>query len=176
MKIPHKAAVAAILLSSCFSTSLAHASKMALICSYAPSQSAASAAALAAAGPAATMTAIGKAIGLTAVAHSSGASILTGSSGYVAGTMGVATAAPFIITIGVATAGVVATVELMCARRNHPSQVARITAAAGRVASNTKRLFGNTASAVKVRVIPASVKVRAMSVEAFDHAYRSISQ
>src|SRR5207249_1110502 len=92
-----------------------------IVCSFAPSQSkAVTALSGAAGGAAATTIGVGSALGLTVVTHSSGALILTGSGGYIAGTLGAAMAAPALITVGVVVGGTAATVELLCAPKNHP--------------------------------------------------------
>lgn len=154
----------------------AHAASMEMVCALAPSQSTVAAALVGTTGgAAATMTAVGQALGMTVVAHSSGGMILTGPAGYVASSMGVASSAPIVITVAVAAASVAATVELVCAPRNHPAQVARITAAAERIVHGTAQLFASTSSAVKVRVIPASVRVRALSAGAFARAFRHVA-
>ena len=82
-----------------------------VVCSYAPSQSKVVAGiAGGGGGLAAATAAIAKATGLVAVTHSSGAAILTGSSGYIAGTLGGASAAPFILGVGLLVGGAAVTV------------------------------------------------------------------
>lgn len=104
-----------------------------VVCSYAPTQSAAVkqiAAGLGGAGAGAS--AILQATGLQFVAHSGGGYILTGSGGYVAGTLLSPLVAPTVIFATVAVAGAAAViVELSCAPRNHPEaieSIKRITA------------------------------------------------
>ena len=105
--------------------------KAEVVCTYAPSQSKKVAAVSGAAGGAsATVSAVTAATGLTAVAHSSGAMILTGSSGYIAGTIGGAAVAPFIVGVGILVGGTAVTLELLCAPKNHPEQVKKIESAA----------------------------------------------
>ena len=102
-----------------------------VVCSYAPSQSNAVAAVSGAAGGAsATVGAIAAATGLTVVTHSSGALILTGASGYIASTIGTAAAAPVIVGVGLVVGGAAVTLELVCAKKNHPRQAARVEDAA----------------------------------------------
>lgn len=98
-----------------------------VVCSYAPSQSAAVkqiAAGLGGAGAGAS--AILQATGLQFVAHSGGGYILTGSGGYVAGTLLSPLVAPIVIGVTVAVGGTAIVVELSCAPRNHPEAVESI--------------------------------------------------
>lgn len=107
--------------------------RMAVICSYAPSQSAVvSHVSSIAGGSAATAAAIAKAAGLSAVLHSSGTYIFTGSAGYVAGTIGAAGALPVVVVVGITAGGAGATLELVCASKNHPDLVAKVESAAER--------------------------------------------
>ena len=64
------------------------------------------------------------------MSHSSGGYILSGAGGYVAGTLGTAIVAPVIVGVGVVIGGTAATVELICAPKNHPALVARANEAA----------------------------------------------
>jgi hypothetical protein len=114
-------------------TSMSHAETTAdVVCSYAPSQSAAVNRIIAGTGGAGVgATAILQATGLQFVAHSSGGYILTGAGGYVAGTL----LSPLVVTTAVAAtvlvAGTTIVVELSCAPRNHPdaiNSVRKITA------------------------------------------------
>lgn len=106
-------------------------SKAEFVCTYAPSQSKTVAVVSGAAGGAgATVSAVTTATELTAVFHSSGAMILTGSSGYIAGAIGGATVAPFIVGVGILVGGTAVTLELLCAPKNHPEQVKKIESAA----------------------------------------------
>ena len=117
-----------------------------VLCSYAPSQSKVVAAiAASAGGAAAAAAAVAKAAGLTAVLHSSGAYIFTSSAGYIAGTLGSAVAGPVIVGVGVVAGGTGATVEVLCAPRNHPDLVAKVEAAADEYFSRAKVLATNTA-------------------------------
>lgn len=98
-----------------------------VVCSYAPSQSAAvnrigGLVSGAAAGTEVTLLTSGMAI----VAHSSGAPILTGAGGYIAGTMTGALVATTVITVGLVAAGTAITVELACAPKNHPELVKKV--------------------------------------------------
>jgi len=102
-----------------------------VVCSYAPSQSNLVAAVSGAAGGASITTGVvASALGFTIVPHSSGAFILTGSSGYIAGTIGVAAVAPAIVVVSLFVGGAVVTLELVCAKKNHRAQVAKVEVAA----------------------------------------------
>ena len=68
----------------------------------------------AAGGSAIAAATIAKTIGLTAVSHRSGAYIFTGTGGYVAGTIGGASALPSTVLVGAVVAGRAVTVELVC--------------------------------------------------------------
>jgi hypothetical protein len=142
-------------------TASANAKNPDVICSYAPSQSIGIAAFLGTAGGAgAAITAIGQATGLSVVAHSSGAYILTGTSGYIAGTLGAAGTAPIIVTVGVLVAGAGATIELACAPRNHPIQVAKIMEAARKFTKTTNSAFGTAKDMVTIHVVPATIRIK----------------
>lgn len=98
-----------------------------VICSYAPSQSAAVARisgilATSAAGAEVTLVTSG----ITIVAHSSGLPILTGGGGYIAGSMTGALATTTMITAGVIVGGSAVTIELACAPKNHPELVKKV--------------------------------------------------
>jgi len=103
-----------------------------VVCSYAPSKSAAVNRITAGTGGAGVgAAAILQATGLQFVAHSGGGYILTGAGGYVAGTL----LSPLVVSISVAATviigGTAIVVELSCAPRNHPdaiNSVKRITA------------------------------------------------
>lgn len=98
-----------------------------VVCSYAPSQSAAvNRIASAAGGAGAGTAAIMQAFGFTVVTHSSGAAILTGAGGYIAGTIGTAVAAPVLITGSVVVGGAAIVLELSCAPINHPNSVTKV--------------------------------------------------
>jgi hypothetical protein len=165
-------AVAALVLASGVSFS---ESRSDVVCSYAPSQSKPVAALAAASGGAAAATAaVAQAVGLVVVSHSSGAAILTGSGGYVAGTLGTAITGPVIVVVGLAIGGTALTVELVCAPKNHPRQVAQVKAAAG----DFLKRSGQVMSAAKETAIPkvqsASASVKAIVGDVFQYAYRRV--
>ncbi|MBK9785302.1 MAG: hypothetical protein IPP59_14630 [Betaproteobacteria bacterium] len=100
-----------------------------VVCSYAPSQSNLVAGISGAAGGASlTTSAVGSTLGLSAVTHSSGV-ILSGSSGYIAGTIGAASVLPVVLAVGLIVGGTAVTVEVICAKQNHPEQISKINAA-----------------------------------------------
>lgn len=100
-----------------------------VVCAYAPSQKASVLAISATAGGVgAGAAAVASAAGLTAVVHSSGAYIFTGVGGYIAGTLGVAALVPVAVTVGAVAGGAAATVELLCAPKNHPELVSKVMA------------------------------------------------
>lgn len=144
-----------------------------VICAYAPSQSKVISSVAGSAGGAGVATvAIGQALGLSVVAHSSGAFILSGSGGYIAGTLGTAVAAPTIVAVAIVVGGTAATVELVCAPRNHPEYVAKVEAAA----VEAKRRWGESiaaskdASAQKIENISAQFKD--VKANVFDYIYQ----
>jgi len=101
-------------------TSVAAAPSRSDVCEWAPSKR------LVTAIPAATAVGTGVGVnatilglGATVVPHSSGAAILTGSGGYIAGSMGLATALPFITGIAVIVGGAGVLVEVGCVDLNH---------------------------------------------------------
>jgi len=95
-----------------------------VVCSYAPSQSAAVNRITAAAGGAgAGAAAILQATGLSLVAHSSGGYILTGAGGYVAGTLIGSLVVPVAVVATVVVGGTAIALELSCAPKNHPQAV-----------------------------------------------------
>lgn len=95
-----------------------------VVCSYAPSQSAAVNRITAGAGGAgAGAAAMLQATGLSLVTHSSGAYILTGSGGYVAGSLLSPLLVPMIVTASVIVGGTAIALELSCAAKNHPDAV-----------------------------------------------------
>lgn len=155
-----------------------------VICSYAPSQSQAVAAISGAAGGAsATAGAMAAATGLTAVAHSSGALILTGSSGYVAGTLGTTAtavaAAPFVVTVGLIVGGSAVSLELVCASRNHPDQIAKIEAAADEFShrfdqsmQKTQIAVGNMKKSITPIVKRTSVEIKQVATDVWEYAYQ----
>jgi hypothetical protein len=159
-----------------------------VVCSYAPSQSAVVAAISGAGGGAsATAGAIAAATGLTVVPHSSGLLILTGSSGYIAGTIGApaaaAAAAPVIVGVGLLVGGAAVTVELICARKNHPKHMKQIDEAAAEFRRRFDDAMKRTAIAtgdLKRAVGPAmdrsAVEVRRFSVDAIAYANRASAE
>lgn len=136
-----------------------------IVCSYAPSQSKAVAAVSGAAGGAgATIGAMAAATGLTVVTHSSGALILTGSAGYIAGTIGAAAAAPFIVGVGLVVGSAAVTIELVCAWKNHPDQVAKVDKAAtefSRRFSESMKKTTVAAADLKKAIAPAAGRATA---------------
>lgn len=149
-------------------------------CSYAPSQSKAVAAISGAAGGAsATIGAVASATGMTVVSHSSGAMILTGSSGYIAGTIGTAAAVPVIVGVSLLVGGAAVTVEVVCANKNHPEQVAKVHEAAAEFSSRFKDAMRDTKVAVgemKKKISPATdkavVKIKQAAQDVWQYAYR----
>lgn len=98
-----------------------------VICSYAPSQSAAvNRIADGFGGAGLGAVAILQATGMSAVLHSSGAYIFTGAGGYVAGTLGVAIVAPILITTSIVVGGSAIALELSCAPKNHPDSTKKM--------------------------------------------------
>lgn len=146
-----------------------------IVCSYAPSQSSVVAAMSGAAGgSAAVLTTVAQATGLSVVAHSSGAAILTGSGGYIAGTIGSAAAAPFIVAVGVTAGGTAVIVELLCARRNHPDQVAKVEAAAMEYSKRAKVALGKVKSKAGVALTAGKAQVAVIKENVLDYAYKRI--
>jgi hypothetical protein len=155
-----------------------------VVCSYAPSQSKTVAAISGAAGGAgASIGAVAAATGLTVVTHSSGAAILTGSAGYIAGTLGAAGAAPVIVGVSLLVGGVAVTVELICASKNRPDQVAKVQEAAAEFSrrfndaiQSTKVAAGN----MKKTVVPAAEKtvyeVKRNARDAWEYGYRKSAE
>jgi hypothetical protein len=144
-----------------------------IVCSYAPSQSAVvSHVASAAGGSGIAATAIAKAAGLSAVAHSSGAYIFTGSGGYLAGTLGTAVVGPVVVGVGFAVGGVAASIELLCAPRNHPEMVARIEAASRDFLERAQV----TASTTSTSAAPYAVAVRNTIVRFGDDVWEYASR
>ena len=144
-----------------------------VICAYAPSQSKVVSSVAGSAGGAGVATAaIGQALGLTVVTHSSGALILSGSGGYIAGTLGAAVAAPTIIAVAVVVGGTAATVELVCAPRNHPEYVAKVEAAA----SEAKKRWGDGIAAAKgastQQIERISAHYKDVKANVFEYIYR----
>ncbi len=160
-----------------------------IVCSYAPSQSNKVAAITGAAGATATAGAVAAATGLTAtaVAHSSGALILTGTSGYIAGTIGGAAAAvaaaPVIVAVGLVVGGTAVTVELVCAKKNHPEQVAKIQAAAEEFSRRFERAMDRTrvvADDMRNSVAPtadrAAARAKQTAADVWAYAYQKSAE
>lgn len=145
-----------------------------VVCSYAPSQSAAVkqiATGLGGAGLGAS--AILQATGLQFVAHSGGGYILTGSGGYVAGTLLSPLVVPTVVIATVAVAGTAVVVELSCAPRNHPDaikSIKKITAAFNNAVreANANAVLARDSAADRVRELNEdAIVIR-------DHAFESV--
>jgi hypothetical protein len=144
-----------------------------IVCSYAPSQSTVVShiSALAGGGTVAT-TAVANATGLSAVAHSSGAYILTGSGGYIAGTLGTAIVGPIIIGVGVVVGGSAATIELLCAPKNHPEFAAKVKAAAREYYKRSKDLPKEIRRKMKQMTVEIRATIIKAGAEAIEYAQR----
>lgn len=154
-------------------SSAAAGSTVGIACSLAPSQSKAAAAAVTSMGGAGAATAaVGQALGLAVVTHSSGAAILTGTGGYVAGTLGAAAAAPVIVTLGIVAVTGATALELVCAPRNHPEQVAKIAAASKRAVVNFKDGVRDARSAAGPRIEATRLKIQRVNGDVFAYAFR----
>lgn len=95
-----------------------------VVCSYAPSQSAAVNRISAGVGGAGVgAAALLQATGLQFVVHGSGGYILTGAGGYVAGTLMSPLVVPTVVAATVIVSGTAVVVELSCAPRNHPDAI-----------------------------------------------------
>ena len=150
-------------------------------CSFAPSQSlVVNRISGAAAGASATAYALAQATGLTVVSHSSGAYILTGAGGYVAGTLGGAVVGPAIVVVGLLVGGAAVTVELICAPKNHPAEVAKIRDASEEFRRRSREAL-NKAPAVLADARNSAVslsdkttvKIKEVSGNAYEYAYRA---
>jgi hypothetical protein len=136
-----------------------------IVCSYAPSQSAAvNRITATASGATVGAAAMLQATGLSIVAHSSGGYILTGAGGYVAGTLVGPFVVPVAVTASVIVAGAVVAVELTCAPRNHPDavkSVARITKEFNRAvrAANARAVDVRDGAVMKIRELNANAIV-----------------
>lgn len=152
----------------------AHAQEVTgIVCSYAPSQSKAVVGVSGAAGgSSAAILAMAQATGLSVVAHSSGAYILTGAGGYVAGTLGTAIAGPVIVGVGLIVGGAAVTVELLCAPKNHPNEVAKIEAAAEEFAKRSRHLVDRANTEATPRVTRATIAIKQFVGDVFEYAYR----
>lgn len=143
-----------------------------VICSLAPSQSKLVSNLVGTAGGAGvTAAALAQALGLTAVAHSSGALILTGSGGYVAGTLGAAAAGPVIVAVGVGVAGSAATIELLCAPKNHPDAAKRVEEAAGEFLRRSQVTFSGAKADTGHLANEATVKIRNIAGDVYEYAF-----
>lgn len=176
-----KIVIIAALIATLTLSAQARTSKDGIICSIAPSQNqVVSNVASAVGGGSAAVYTLTQASGLTAVAHSSGALLFTGSGGYVAGTLGgVAIAAPTIIGIGLAMGGAAITVELLCAPKNHPQEVAKVKEASKEFARRSKGLLKRSPKLLKAAKskaidLAATAKIKVMDVagNALAYAYR----
>lgn len=155
-----------------------------VVCSYAPSQSKTVAAISGAAGGAgASIGAIAAATGLTVVTHSSGAAILTGSAGYIAGTLGTAAAVPVIVGVSLVVGGAAVTVELVCASKNHPDQVAKVQDAAaefsrrfGVAMNDTKIAVGSMRKSVSPAAEKAVFEVKRTTTDVWEYIYRKSTE
>lgn len=128
-----------------------------VVCSYAPSQSAAVNQISAGTGGAGVgAAALLQATGLQFVAHSSGGYILTGAGGYVAGTLLSPLVVPTVVAATVIVSGTAIVVELSCAPRNHPEaikSVKQITAEFNQAirTANAKAIDVRNGTATKIR-------------------------
>jgi hypothetical protein len=144
-----------------------------VICAYAPSQSKIVSGVAGSAGGAGVATAaIGEVLGLTVVTHSSGAMILTGSGGYIAGTLGAAVAAPTVIAVAVLVGGTAATVELVCAPRNHPEYVVKVEAAAVEAKKRWGESIANAPGASIQKIERISAQFKDVKSNVFEYIYR----
>lgn len=144
-----------------------------IVCTYAPSQSkAVSGLSGAAGGSSAAILAVAQATGPSVVTHSSGAYILTGTGGYIAGTLGTAITGPAIVGVGLFVGGVAVTIELLCAPKNHPDQVARIEAAAEEFARRSINLFERAKTEAAPRATQATIAIKQFAGDIFEYAYR----
>ena len=128
-----------------------------VVCSYAPSQSAAVNRITAGTrGAGVGAAALLQATGLQFVAHSSGGYILTGAGGYVAGTLLSPLVVPTVFAATVIVGGTAIVVELSCAPRNHPDaikSVKQITAEFNQAVrtANAKAIDVRDGAATKIR-------------------------
>jgi hypothetical protein len=151
-------------------------------CTLAPSQNAiVNRVSGAAGGATATAYALAQATGLSVVAHSSGAYILTGSAGYVAGTLGTAVAGPIIVGVGLVIGGAAVTVELLCAPKNHPAEVAKVKEASSEFMRRSKEALSSTPKAIQEAQDKASqmasnatIKAKQVSGDIYKYAYESL--
>jgi hypothetical protein len=123
-------------------------------------------------GGAVTTAVLGKALGLYVVEHSSGAYILSGSGGYIAGTLGTAITGPVIVGVGVVVGGSAATLELLCAPKNHPEFVETVEAGAKEFFERSKDLVSETTIATKSVVETQKVSIIKKGTVAIEYAKR----
>jgi hypothetical protein len=119
---------------------------------------------------------LSNALGMTAVSHSSGALLLTGSSGYIAGTIGPATAAGvYVVSIGAIIGGAAVTIELVCAGVNHPETTQRVYEAGVAFVQRTRLQTGD----LLTKATPAAVQIREVVAktgnDALKYAYRVLN-
>ena len=143
-----------------------------IICALAPSQSKAVTGIVAVAGGSgATAAALATALGLTAVMHSSGTLILTGSGGYVAGTLGSALVGPVIIGVGLVVAGSAASVEVLCAPKNHPDAVRRVEEASSEFLARSHVVFSDAEADARQIANTSANTVRQVAGDVYDYAF-----
>lgn len=151
-------------------------------CTLAPSQNAVvNRVSGAAGGATATAYALAQATGLSVVAHSSGAYILTGTGGYVAGTLGGAIAGPVIVGVGLIIGGAAVTVELLCAPKNHPSEVAKVREASEEFMRRSKDLLSTTPKVLQDAqarsaqlAAKATISAKKVTGDIYKYAYESL--
>jgi hypothetical protein len=121
-----------------------------VICSYAPSQSAAiNKIAGFAGGSSAGAEITLFANGLTILPHSSGGLIMAGSGGYIAGTMTGSVITTTLVTAGLVVAGTAITVELACVPKNHPDLIAKLKGEASTYPDSANDLLNSAAASIK---------------------------
>lgn len=151
-------------------------------CTLAPSQNAiVNRVSGAAGGATATAYALAQATGLSVVTHSSGAYILSGAGGYVAGTLGTAIVGPVIVGVGLFVGGAAVTVELLCAPKNHPTEVAKIKEASEEFMRRSKDFVSTAPQTLKDAqekstelAENATVKAKKITGDIYKYAYRSL--
>jgi hypothetical protein len=87
-----------------------------------------------------------------------------------------------VLAVGVVVGGSAVTLELVCASRNHPQQVAKINAAATEFAKRFDQAMQKTsvaASNLKKAIGPmagdAAVRVKSVTNDVWEYAYRKIA-
>ncbi|MES1978388.1 MAG: hypothetical protein V4451_10165 [Pseudomonadota bacterium] len=83
---------------------------------------------------------------------------------------------PTIIAVGLVVGGAAVSVELLCAPKNHPEQVAKVKEAAAEVARLTEGAVARAKTAVPSRVSSASLKAKKMAGGAIAYAFRRPKQ